>query len=94
VSSKKSRHKIAVGLYYNEQEADAPTIGVKGEQLIADEIVKIAERFNIPVVNDRALAKALKATPLDEEVPEDLYRAVAIVLGQIEEKVKEISQGA
>ena len=84
---KKTKNKIAVGLGYEPKNDEAPTISVKGNNLVADQIVRAAERFGIPVVENSGLARSLDALSLDQQIPEALFEAVAIVLNQVESKV-------
>lgn len=52
----------------------------KGVRLTADQIVKIAEEHNIPLYKDPELVKMLSTIPLGDEIPENLYVAVAEVI--------------
>lgn len=79
-------HRLAIGLSYDNNRETAPTLSVRGEHLLADEIVRIAKRYGVPVVEDEALATALRDRELDEEIPEELYQAVAVVLHTLESK--------
>lgn len=71
---------IAVALEYDEDEMDAPRIIAKGEHAVAKQILDVARAHGIPVVRDVALARALRDLDIDQEIPEDLYDAVAAVL--------------
>lgn len=82
--SRKPTYKIAVGLEYSGESDDTPTLSLKGEQIVADEIIKLAKRFGIPVVEEDALADALQHHEIDQEIPEELYHAVAVVLHTLE----------
>ena len=82
----KSKYKIAVGLHYDEVSEDIPTVGVKGEMALADKVVKVAERFNIPVVESPDVARAAHELPLDQQIPRELFRAVAVILNSVEKK--------
>lgn len=75
---------MAVGLEYDADQVFAPCISVKGERWVADEIVKLARRFSIPLVEKPALAQALKTLDLDQEIPESLYESVALLLQQLD----------
>ena len=92
-NSKHARFAHAVGLRYEGGgeggKADsAPTVEVKGDALDADEVVRIAERFGIPVVERPEIARALAELELDEEIPEELFEAVALTLNEIERRLK------
>jgi len=79
----KNKYKLAVGLEYDEVDSETPVIGAKGEYFSADEIVKIAKRFGIPVVENPELAQALKLIDEDKPIPEELFEAVAVVLNEL-----------
>ena len=80
---KKATYKTAIGLEYDPNSDDAPIVGVKGELLSADEIVKLAKRFGVPVVEKPELAQALLPLDVEDSIPEDLFETVAGVFGEI-----------
>lgn len=82
--NKNIKYKSAVGLKYNSGSSNAPSLNVRGEYLNADQIVSIAKKNGIPVLENPALVKVLKLLELDEEIPEDLYVAVAKLLSKLE----------
>ena len=84
MSEKKYQYAKAIALQYEDSETEAPTVTVKGETYSADEVVKIAKRYGIPVVENPSLAKALQDTELDSEIPEELFQAVATLLNSID----------
>ena len=56
----------------------------KGVDLIALKIREVAEKADVPVVENPPLARALhKSVEIDAEVPEEHYRAVAEVVGYV-----------
>lgn len=73
----------AVGLSYQAGRDDCPKISVKGELRYADQLVKVARRFGVPVVENAALADALSGLELDEPISVELYQAVAVVLSKL-----------
>lgn len=71
---------VAVALKY-EPGKGAPTVVAKGADHVAARIRKLAEDNRIPMVQDIPLARTLfAACDIGQEIPEDLYRAVALVL--------------
>lgn len=78
--SKVTEHKqdVAVALKYDGY--NTPTITAKGEHEIARRILEIADEENIPLKHDPELAAILSQIPLGQEIPENLYRAVAEVI--------------
>jgi len=77
---------IAIALRYNEKECNAPTVVAKGQDAIAREIIKVAMENHIPIMRNVPLAHALLRVEEGEEIPEELYHAVAEILIQLEKK--------
>ena len=74
---------FAVALRY-ERGMNAPVCVAKGVDLIARRIREVAEQHRIPVVENPPLARALHATvEIDQEIPQEHYRAVAEIIGYI-----------
>ena len=74
---------FAVALKY-ERGMNAPLCVAKGADLIARKIREVAEAHSIPVVENPPLARALHATvEIDQEIPQEHYRAVAEIIGYI-----------
>lgn len=82
---KPAQYKIAVGLSYNGGD-DTPSVDINEQRLSADEVVKIARRYGIPVVEKPELAAALADVEVGTDIPEDLYEAVALLLSEIESR--------
>lgn len=74
---------IAVALLYRKEDMDAPKVIAKGVGFIAEKIKEIAISHNIPVVEDKPLARSLYKLKIGSFIPEELYRAVAKVLAHI-----------
>ncbi len=76
---------FAVALLYDPaSKSDAPKVVAKGKNLIAMRIKEIAAEHNIPVIENKPLARSLYAmVEVDQEIPELLYQAVAEVLSQV-----------
>jgi flagellar biosynthesis protein len=72
--------KKAVALRYEPEKDNAPVVLAKGYGELAERIIKIAKERNIPVVEDKDLISALIRVEVFEEIPPELYRAVAKVL--------------
>jgi flagellar biosynthesis protein FlhB len=71
---------LAVALKYDSLTMRAPRIVAKGQRLMADRIKAVAREHNVPVVEDKPLARALFSRPIGSEVPTHLFRAVARLL--------------
>ncbi len=80
--------KKAVALKYEQGKDNAPVVVAKGTGEMAEKIIKIAKENNIPIVEDKYLLSAMMNVEVYEEIPPELYRAVAKVLVFIK-KVKE-----
>ena len=72
---------IAVALKYDQEEENAaPEIVAKGMNIWADQILDEAKHYGVPIVRNVPLAQALNKMEVGDEVPEELYEAVAEVL--------------
>ena len=72
---------VAVALRYAPEESAAPLVVAKGQRLIAEKIKELARLAGVPLVENKPLARALfKAVRIGDEIPEDLFKAVAEVL--------------
>lgn len=72
---------FAVALIYDPEKYPAPLVLAKGADLLAKKIKKIASEENIPVVENKPLARTLYNTvEIGDIIPEHLYNAVAEVL--------------
>lgn len=72
---------IAVALKYDINEDDAPKVIAKGTDNIAQKIKEIAKENDIPIVENKELARELYYNiDLEEEIPEEYYKAVAEIL--------------
>ena len=79
---KPPKREKAVALEYDRRKKDqaAPVVTAKGEGHIARRIVETARAADVPVVEDAALVSALLSLELGQEIPADLYPAVARIL--------------
>ncbi|MDT8406732.1 MAG: EscU/YscU/HrcU family type III secretion system export apparatus switch protein [Methylococcales bacterium] len=69
---------LAIALRYDGEHA--PKVTAKGEGVTAEQILALAEQHNIPLQAEPDLARVLAKVPLGDEIPEQLYRAVAEVI--------------
>jgi len=71
----------AVALRYVREEGGAPRVLAKGRNLIALRIREIAEQHEIPIIEDKPLARALHdKVALDQMIPPEFYKAVAQIV--------------
>ena len=74
---------FACALKY-EQPMNAPVLVAKGTDILAHRIIDTARKNFIPVVENPPLARTLYASvELDEEIPQEHYKAVAEVIGYV-----------
>lgn len=71
---------LAVALKYDRGNMAAPIVTAKGADLMAAQIRRIAGESGVPVKRDVPLARALYLLEVEDEIPEELYEAVAAVL--------------
>lgn len=72
---------IAIAIRYDASTMRAPKVVAKGIRLLAEKILDLAAEHRIPIYQNPPLAQALyKACEIGDEVPQDLYGAVAEVL--------------
>ncbi|MEQ1753630.1 MAG: EscU/YscU/HrcU family type III secretion system export apparatus switch protein [Micropepsaceae bacterium] len=72
---------IAVALKY--ENGSAPRVIASGRGFVSEKIVEVAQQHGVPLQKNPALASALSTLQLEDEIPENLYKAVAQVLGFI-----------
>ena len=70
----------AAALKYNVDSDAAPKVVASGEGVVAEKIIEKAREAQIPIVEDTAHVSALLTLDLGEDIPAELYHAVAKVL--------------
>ncbi|XOQ49321.1 MAG: flagellar biosynthesis protein FlhB [Eubacteriales bacterium] len=84
---------FAVALKYDIEKNNAPIVVAKGQDYMALRIIDIAEKYNIPMTENRPLARALYETvEVDKEIPEQFYVVVAEVMAWVYSMKKETKQ--
>lgn len=73
---------IAVALRYDEDDG-APMVVATGRGAVADRIIETAQAAGVAIDENPMLASALESVPLDETIPQELYEAVAQVIGWV-----------
>lgn len=76
----KEERRKAAALRYRRNVDSAPSVVAAGTGEMAEQIIAVARQHNIPLHEDRNLAAVLSAMPLHEQIPPELYRAVAEIL--------------
>ena len=72
--------KKAVALQYDSDSGRAPKVTAKGSGPIAEKIIEVAEKHGVPVKDDPDLVEVLSKLDIDEEIPREIYVAVAELL--------------
>ncbi len=78
--SKPEKRRRAAALKYDQEGGGAPVVVAAGAGLIAQRIIEIAREQGVAVREDPALAEALARLELEQEIPPELFAAVAEVL--------------
>ena len=74
----------AVAIQYDKTKAPAPIVVAKGVDYLAFQIRDVAKSNNVPIVENRPVARALyNNVPVDGIIPSDLYVAVAEILAYV-----------
>lgn len=75
---------FAVALEYDRRSMEAPTVTAKGQDNVARRIREIASENDVPVIENKPLARALHAeVDIGDVVPERYYEAVVAVLKHV-----------
>ena len=69
--------KKAVALGYNRSQDNAPKVLASGAGEIANKIISLAKEHDIPIKEDPDLIEILSKVEVDQEIPPNLYKAVA-----------------
>ncbi|ASM39754.1 FlhB-like flagellar biosynthesis protein [Campylobacter sp. RM12327] len=69
--------KKAVALGYNREKDNAPKVLATGRGEIATKIINLAKEHKIPIKEDTDLVELLSKVDINQEIPQNLYKAVA-----------------
>jgi flagellar biosynthesis protein FlhB len=80
----------AVALRYVRNEDSAPKVMAKGQDQLALTIRQIAKRHNIPIIENKLLARSLfEETEVDQLIPPEFYKAVAELIIYLDSKSRQ-----
>lgn len=82
--------KKAAALRYDAKKDAAPKVVAKGSGKIAERILQIAKEHNVPIKDDPQLVEVLSTVDLYQEIPPELYRAVAEILAFVYRMTKKV----
>ncbi len=75
---------LAIAIRYNQGVDRAPVVVAKGKRLIAERIRDVAKKNDIPIVEDKPLARSMyDIAEAGEEIPEEFFAAVAEILAYV-----------
>lgn len=80
---KKKKRKTAIALKYEAGKDAAPKVAATGKGKLAEKILEIAEKYNIPIHEDEPLTELLSTLDLGETIPPELYPVVAEILAWV-----------
>lgn len=72
--------QLAVALHYEKGSGEAPRVVAKGRGAVGDKIIETARASGVPIEENAGLAAALSEVEIGDEIPVELYKAVAEVL--------------
>ena len=78
----------AAAIKYVKGKDNAPRLVAKGQRKIAEKIIEIAKKENIPIEKDEELVEVLASLDIGDEIPPQLYEVVAKILAFIYSKNK------
>jgi len=70
----------AAALKYDVKKDVAPRVTAKGKGNVAEKIIELAKKNDIPIKSDPALVQLLSKVDIDDQIPLELYKAVAEIL--------------
>ena len=79
--SENTKIPVAVALDYEVGTRAAPVVVAKGRGAIAERILEVAMENGVTIEANPMLVEALSGVDLDEQIPRELYEAVAEVIG-------------
>ena len=74
------QQKRAVALRYDPDRDNAPRVVATGRGRTAEMIVELARKHSVHVRTDPALVSVLSRLKLDQEIPPEVFQAVAAIL--------------
>lgn len=75
---------LAVAVRYTQGIDTAPIVVAKGKRLIAERMREVAKQNNIPIVEDKPLARSLfEVAEVGMEIPEEFFAAIAEILAYV-----------
>ncbi|MDQ0227623.1 EscU/YscU/HrcU family type III secretion system export apparatus switch protein [Metabacillus niabensis] len=83
MSSEGGKPKKAIALKYEPTKEEAPRVIAKGKGHFAEDILEAAKKNNVHIQEDPALIELLSTLEIHQQIPEELYEAVAEIFAFI-----------
>jgi flagellar biosynthesis protein len=75
--------KKAIALKYDKDKNNAPRVVAKGSRYLAQEIINIATKYEVPIKKDEDMTVMLEQIEINQEIPPQMYKAVAEIFSFI-----------
>ncbi|MBN2809628.1 MAG: EscU/YscU/HrcU family type III secretion system export apparatus switch protein [Deltaproteobacteria bacterium] len=79
----KGRLLQAAALQYDQERHQAPVVVAKGSRIVAEKIIALAKKHDIPLQRDPELLQILMKLEINQEIPENIFHAVAEILAMV-----------
>ena len=83
LSNQDKENLQAIAIRYDRESKKAPSIVASGRGKIANDIISLAEKNEIPLVEDQNLSKLLSSLKIRSEIPPKLFKIIAEILAFI-----------
>ena len=83
MTKNKEKTTLAASLKYDSKKDLAPRVTASGRGIVAEKIIELARKHHVPVREDPGLVQILSKLNIDEQIPPELYKAVAEILAFI-----------
>ncbi len=81
--AKEKETLVAAALKYDRRKDAAPKVTAQGRGIVAEKIIELARKHDVPIKSDPALVQVLSKLDIDEQIPVEIYKAVAEILAFI-----------
>jgi flagellar biosynthesis protein len=81
--AKSSNYFQAFALGFPDGSEAPPALTARGEYGLADEIVRIARRHGVPIVERDEIAQSLATLEMDQRIPSELFEMAAALLIEV-----------
>ena len=82
-NSGRIRRLQAAALQYDQERHEAPVIVAKGSSAVAERIIALAKKHDIPLQRDPELLQILMKLEINQEIPENVFHVVAEILAMV-----------